>query len=148
VKRTYLELYVLAVCFVAVACFVVTLCANIYSIIRMAAPEFSLNSAQFERYQSNDTFWDFCIQDRTCSDEDEERPPEEELTDLRKEWLERALATEEHMGIQFFVKTLVAMLLEILVFGIHWWLGRRLQAGKLAGVTDEAEAATEKKAAH
>lgn len=129
-KRTHLEWYILAICFVSILAFVGTVGVSIYSAVRVAMPDFTMSAAEFERYQSNDAFWDFCIQDRTCSDEDEDRPDEEVLQDLRQEWLERGMTIEQRAGAQLFVKSLIALLIEIITFIIHWVFGQRLRAAK------------------
>lgn len=131
-RKPSLEWYTLAICFVSVLAMIVTVCIGIYSVVRVAAPEFTMSPSQFAQFQSNDAFWDVCLQDRLCSDVDEERPAEKALTKLRQEWYERAASVEQRSGAQWLVKCLIAALIAVIVFVIHWILGRRVRAVKAA----------------
>lgn len=140
-QKSNLERYTLALCFVSLIMLIVALCISIYSVLRVAAPEFTMSPSQFAEFQSNDAFWDVCIQDRTCSDVDEERPAEETLTKLRQNWYERAASVEQRTGAQWFVKALITSLITAIVFVTHWMLARRMRTAKPA---TEEESDTEK----
>ena len=60
VKKSLLEIYALAVCFVTVVCFVIALGIGLYDLVELAYPEFSLSSYEYERHQSDEAFmrWD------------------------------------------------------------------------------------------
>ena len=55
-KRSFVEIYGLAVCFVTLLCFVIALGVGIYDLLQVALPEFTLNAYEYERHQSNDSF--------------------------------------------------------------------------------------------
>ena len=55
-KRSFVEIYGLAVCFVTLLCFVIALGVGIYDLLQAAFPEFTLNAYEYERHQSNDSF--------------------------------------------------------------------------------------------
>ena len=55
-KKTILEVYALAVCFVTIFCFAIFLGIAIYGLIEISNPEFTLNSRAYERHQSNEAF--------------------------------------------------------------------------------------------
>ncbi len=56
-KKSRLELYALAVCFIIVVCFVVAIGVAIYDIVKITAPEFTLSSYEYRRHQNNAEFW-------------------------------------------------------------------------------------------
>ena len=143
-RKPSLEWYTLAMCFIAVLALIVTLGISVYSALRMAAPEFTMSPSQFAQFQSNDAFWDVCIQDRMCSDVNEDRPAEKTLTELRKQWYERAVSVEQRAGAQWLVKCLIAGLIAVVVFVLHWILGRRVRAVKAAAEGGDAEKSEKK----
>ena len=55
-KKSILEIYALAVCFVALLCFVIALGIGVYDLIQITNPEFTLNAYEYERHQSNEAF--------------------------------------------------------------------------------------------
>jgi len=126
VKKPSLEfhIYILTMCFVMTIIGVVTLTVMLYDVVRMSAPEITLSGEQFEKYQTNQAFWDVCRLDRLCADDGEEMPEEAMLSELRKEWFERVLSSEGHRGMRHFVLMLIALVLEILTGVGHWLLWR------------------------
>ena len=58
-KKSILEIYALAVCFVALLCFVIALGIGVYDLIQITNPEFTLNAYEYERHQSNEAFRGF-----------------------------------------------------------------------------------------
>ena len=55
-KKSILEIYALAVCFVALACFVIALGIGVYDLIQIANPVFTINAYEYDRHQSNEAF--------------------------------------------------------------------------------------------
>ncbi len=129
-KKTALEIYALAVCFVTVVCFVATLGVGLYSILEIVKPQITLNSWQYERFQSNDAFWQQCGNARFCSEQDKkkERPSEADLTKQREEEYSHALFREQRDGLQTLIKSLIVIVIDIAVFLVHWSLARRARA--------------------
>ncbi len=128
-KKTILEIYALAVCFLTVICFVVCLGIAGYSIVQISKPEFTMNSYQYDRYQSNDAFWMDCMGPH-CSvgEKTRVRPSEAELDKKRTQAFAQAITSEQRGGGQTLVKTLIVMLVDALAFGIHWLIARRARA--------------------
>ena len=129
-KKTILEVYALAVCFVTVTCFVICLGIGAYSVIQIANPEFTMNTYQYEKFQSNDSFWDCNSGGNYCSDEDKkrQRPGEDELTKKRQSAFASAIKSEQRDGSQTIVKMLIIILIDIVVFYTHWAIARRARA--------------------
>ena len=55
-KKSILEIYALAVCFVALVCFVIALGIGVYDLIQIANPVFTINAYEYNRHQSNEAF--------------------------------------------------------------------------------------------
>ncbi|MDR2240704.1 MAG: hypothetical protein LBE33_09700 [Zoogloeaceae bacterium] len=125
-KKTILEIYALAVCFVTVVCFVACLGVASYSVVQIANPNFTMHSYEYNRYQTNDAFWKDCGR-YYCSDEEKKRPrpPEAEVTKQREDAFALALASEQRDGYQTLVKTLIVILIDLVVFAAHWVIARR-----------------------
>ncbi|MDD4962352.1 MAG: hypothetical protein PHI11_00385 [Gallionella sp.] len=125
-KKTILEIYALAVCFVSIICFVVCLGVAGYSLVQIAKPDFTMRSYDFDNYQSNDTYWKMKEGRGSCSKEDKStiRPSESELTKQRTEAFSLEKASEQRDGEQTLVKTLIVILVDALAFLIHWRIAR------------------------
>ncbi|MYM87089.1 hypothetical protein GTP91_07830 [Rugamonas sp. FT82W] len=129
-KKSILEIYALAVCFVTVVCFVVALGIATYSVLEIAKPDFTLSSWQYNQHQTNEAFWNGCGTNRYCGSEEKQkdRPSEADLTKKRRESYERILVSEQRDGFQALVKCLIIMLIDLVVFGFHWVLARRARS--------------------
>ena len=129
-KKTALEIYALAVCLVAVVCFLITMIIGLYDVVKVAFPNFTLNTGTWGQHATNDAYWRWsrphCYADRTTNcDETAVRPPEEALTKQRTEALENEYAMERRTGEQGLVHAALITLLSIGVFIPHWSLARR-----------------------
>lgn len=129
-KKTILEIYALAVCFITVICFVVCLGVAGYSLIEIVKPDFTMDSYSYNKFQTNDIYWENYNGCNSCSDENKKkpRPSEDELTKQRQEALSRALMSEQRGGAQSLVKTLIIILIDIVTFFIHWLIAKRARA--------------------
>ncbi len=135
-KKTILEIYALAVCFVSIICFVVCLGVAGYSLVQIAKPDFTMSSRQFEEYQSNDIYWErngsgrYYGKSGYCSKEDKSnvRPSESDLSKQRTEAFASAKTLEQRDGGQTLVKTLIIILVNALAFLIHWRIARSARA--------------------
>lgn len=117
-KRSLLEIYALAVCFVTVVCFVVALGIGVYDLVEISKPEFTLSSHEFERHQSNEAFtrrWP----------KDKERPSDEEITKLRQESYQIELRKEQRSALQNLVQVSIILVIDVLFFLVHWRLAKR-----------------------
>ena len=55
-KKSSVEIYGLAVCFVTLLCIIIALGVGIYDLLQITYPEFTLSAYEYERHQSNDSF--------------------------------------------------------------------------------------------
>jgi hypothetical protein len=126
-KKTILEIYALAVCFVAVICFVVCLGIAGYGLIQFQKPDFTLSSYQYDTYQDNDAYWRGGRIDSYCADDEKGkvRPSEDELTKQRVARFGHVLASEQRDGLQNLVKAFLVIFVDALAFMVHWGIARR-----------------------
>lgn len=128
VKKTILEIYALAVCFITVVCFVIALGIAAYGIVGVANPDFTISSWVYTQHQTNDAFWNGAGGPRVrdgVDDKSRERPNEAELTKQREASYVRALASERRDSLQSVVKSSIVILIDTIVFFVHWLIARR-----------------------
>jgi hypothetical protein len=130
-KKTVLEIYALAVCFVTVVCFVIALGIAAYGVVGITSPDFTMSSWMYTQHQSNDAFWNSPggSRGRGSEDKSKERPNEPELTKLREASYDRALASERRDSFQSVTKSSIVIFIDVVVFFLHWLLARRERKG-------------------
>lgn len=119
-KKTLLEIYALAVCFVTVVCFAVALGIGVYDVIQIISPEFTLDSYKFEQHQSNEAF----LKARDCNKKDKTVFSEEDLTKKRIESYQIAIKMERRDGLQSLSRAIIIILIDIIIFLLHWRIAR------------------------
>ena len=132
-KKSIREIYALAVCFIALMCFVIALGIGMYDLIQIANPEFTISGYEYERHQSNEAFRG--SPGRVAlrgiapgiSVEPTERP-EEEVTQQREESFQAALRSERRRGMQSLIQIMIILVIDVLVFVPHWLLARSTRA--------------------
>jgi hypothetical protein len=133
-KKTVLEIYALSVCFVAVVCLVISVGVGLYSIVEIAAPQFTMRGYTYNQYQSNEAYWVSCGPGiRSCgSGEKPPRPSEAELTAKREAGFLAELSSERRDGAQTLIKSAIFALLGAVAFFVHWQLAKRERASAAA----------------
>ena len=128
-KKSFVEIYGLAVCFVTLLCFVIALGVGIYDLLQVAFPEFTLNAYEYERHQSNDSFRNAPPVFRSVPRIAEAVPipeaTEDEITRQREDSYRSVLQFERRRAGQSLVMVGIVMLIDVLVFLPHWILARR-----------------------
>lgn len=134
-KKNLLEIYALAVCFITVVCFVIAAGIGSYSLIEVAKPDFTMSAYLYEQYQTNDSYWNGrgCL-GPYCGNEEKkkERPGEAELTRQRQDAYSHALLSEQRAGSQTLVKAVIVMLIDAVVFLLHWLIALRARRNSAA----------------
>jgi len=138
-KKSILEIYALAVCFLALLCFVIALGIGVYDLIQIANPEFTISAYEYERHQSNEAFDTVRgSPGRTLRGispgipiEPTERP-EEEVTQQREESFQAALRFERRRGMQSLIQIIIILVIDVLVFVPHWLWIRRTRVASMA----------------
>lgn len=131
-KKSILEIYALAVCFAAIACFAIALGVAIYNAIQVINPEFTMSAYEYDRHQSNDAFWKGRHNVYDTDKREQKRPPEEELTKLRLESYQQGLKSERRNAFQSLTKAVIIMIIDIVFFAVHWRIARRARESNIA----------------
>ena len=148
-KKSILEIYALAVCFVALVCFVIALGIGVYDLIQIANPVFTINAYEYDRHQSNEAFRRFpglygivgpghlafgsggatgeVVVEPRIPIEPTTPAVEEEVTRQREESYQAALRSERRRGMQSFLRVVIILVIDVLVFVPHWFLARRIR---------------------
>ncbi|HQQ63758.1 MAG TPA: hypothetical protein PLF22_09320 [Pseudomonadales bacterium] len=126
--KTNIEIYALAVCFVSVLCLVVLFGAAGYSTFQILTPEMTMSSYKYDKYQSNDTFWNgrsgVCSKDAKSA----EKPADDVLTRQRLEAFDMELKSERRDGFQSLTRCFLFSLAAALSLFIHWKLLQKTKA--------------------
>ena len=123
-KKSLLEIYALAICFVTIICFAVVLGIGLYDILEMSNPEMTIKSYQYQKHQSNEAFT------RNWSKKKEKRS-ETEITETREKSYSVALKAEQRDAIQSFIRVLIIMLINFIIFLVHWRLAKHAREPSL-----------------
>jgi hypothetical protein len=99
----------------------------IYGMVRIAHPEFTMNSWAYFQHQTNDAFW-AGRSSRGADEMKRERPSEADLTKEREESYARAISAERRDSAQMLVKTAIVILIDLVVFLFHWVIARRARS--------------------
>jgi hypothetical protein len=121
-KKSALEIYSLAVCFIGVVALVISLGIGIFSSISIMFPDFTVDQWQYEQHQSNEKFWQN-HPNRYPPEKDgkmKEKPSEEKLTKMRNKSYELVLSNEQRSGAQTLVNSIIFFIISSIVFFIHW----------------------------
>lgn len=119
-KKTILEIYCLAVCFVTLVCFVITLGIASYDLLQMSAPEFTLEASQFQKHQSNEAFT------KSCDDDPKYKSmTKDEITAKREKSYQAALGSERREAIQSFIQCLIILIINCGIFWTHWLIAKK-----------------------
>ncbi len=120
-KKTIIEIYALAVCFVTVICLVISSGIGLYDLVEISNPEFTISSHEYKKYQTNESFIN-----NDCGEEKEIlSDKEEEITKKRMESYQNLLSIEQRNAFQSLTIVLIIIILNIVVFFIHWRIAKR-----------------------
>ncbi len=143
-KKSILEIYAFAVCFVALVCSVIALGIGVYDLIQIANPEFTIPAYEYERHQSNEAFRaplglgmplggrvPFGVAPGIPMEPTER--PEEEVTQQREKSYEAVIRSEQRRAMQSLIQVVIVLVIDVLVFVPHWLLARRTRAASMVG---------------
>ena len=122
-KKSLIEIYALAVCFMAVICFAIVFGILIYDIIEITNPEFSMSSRTINKHSSNDKFIDSVY--REAMKKKLQSKTDEEITKLRNESFALDIQDIKRKAMQSLVKLSIIIIIDIVLFYLHWILARR-----------------------
>lgn len=121
-KKSIVGIYALAVCFVIIVCAVIAAGIGAYDLVEIASPEFALSSYEYERHQSNESFFQ-----SDCEQKNSVKLTEEEKTKRRVASYDTAIKVERRDAIQSLIIVLIVLSIDASVFFAHWKLACRSQ---------------------
>lgn len=124
-KRSLVEIYALAVCFVTISCFAITFGVAVYDLIQITNPEFTLNAHEYQKHETNKAFIDACYNEER--QEKLRAMPDEEVTALRTTSFERALKSEKRDALQSLAMNMIIIVIDAVLFALHWLIARRVR---------------------
>ena len=119
--KSLLEIYALAVCFVAAIVLSVSTIIILSNVAKIVAPEFFMSTHISRHYQSNQSYRMY-LQDRGVTEMDDEI----ELARMRREEYADMISGEQRRGYQNVIQSLITVFVLAIVFVLHWKLARRL----------------------
>jgi len=121
-KKSVLEIYSLAVCFIGVVALVISLGTGIFSSLAIMFPDFTIDQWQYEQHQTNEKYWENHPNryPPELKGEMREKPSDEKLTKMRNESYEIVLKSEQRNGAQTLVNSVIFFIISTFVFFIHW----------------------------
>ena len=117
-KKTILEIYALAICFVATIFLIINISDGVYNIVGIIKPDLTMSSYAYDPLQSNERYREKCCKD------DKNKKNDAEITRLRKGAYEVELRSEARDSLQKAIKNLIYSLLSGIVLFGHWKLSR------------------------
>ncbi|MXX99167.1 MAG: hypothetical protein F4Y58_04565 [Gammaproteobacteria bacterium] len=124
VKRTFLELYALAVCFINILIGSIAVGIIIYGAVSVISPELTLSSWEYSKYQSNDEFIASRPDTENFSDKFKNMSVQE-ISRERDVAYRLALKAEQRDGMQSIIRFFIVLLIQIILFIVHWRLAQR-----------------------
>jgi len=119
--RSLIGFYALAVCFCALMCLMIVLGIGGYSLVRIAAPEFTLAANPGSYTDEQFLQWY----------PDKKNLPPADLAKAKVEMRAVAVQHERHSAQQTLVYVLIIAAIDSVVYALHWRLARRAE-GRLA----------------
>jgi hypothetical protein len=138
-KKTFVEIYGLAVCFFSVACFVIVLGIAVWNVTGALYPEFTIDNMRYEMHKSDEAY----SRQRagparlynpeglhTSGYSAAEELSGEALTQARQSSWERTVQGERRSSIQGLAKNSIVLIISILIFWIHWVIATRARESR------------------
>ena len=125
-KKSLIEIYALAVCFVAIVCMAISTGVAIYDLVEITFPTFTMSAWKYDKHLSNDAYRS---QMSSCGNKGEEKKTytEEEITKKREASLATAIKSERRGAQQSFVTVLIIIIIDVVLFVVHWKMARRVR---------------------
>ncbi len=126
-KHTIFEIYVYLVCFIALSCGVISLGAGVYSLVVISAPGFMLSEEQVQMHRDNESFVRSYYKSKI-----HEILTDEQITAQRAKNLKIVINDERRNAIKRFIGSVIVILINIVVFIVHWRIGEGVAKGAKA----------------
>lgn len=121
-KKSILEIYSLAVCFIGVIAIVISMAISIYTLIEIADPEFGISQWEYQRHLSNENFWENNPKNVANfeSSENKQKPTNEEITKLREASYKNVLLTSQLESKKTLIQSIIFLVISSIAFFFHW----------------------------
>jgi len=145
------RIYLLAVCFVSVVCVAITAGVGLYSLLKLAAPELTLDTHSYNSHQSLDNFKKSHFyanrfhpqalfvpgvakplpirqSDSLKNSAQGAEPiplPNDEIEQLRLESYQMLIKNHKRSAVQELIRTAIVLLVSCILFFAHWRIIRR-----------------------
>jgi hypothetical protein len=126
-KHTIFEIYVYLVCFIALSCGVISLGAGVYSLVEISAPGFMLSEEWVQMHRDNESFVRSFYKSKI-----HEILTDEQITAQRAKNLKIVIDDERRNAIKRFIGSVIVILINIVVFIVHWRIGESMTKGAKA----------------
>ena len=123
-KRTFLELYALAVCFINMLIGSIAVGIIIYGAVSVISPELTLARWEYSKYQSNDEFIASRPDTENFSDKFKNMSAQE-ISRERDVAYRITLKAEQRDGMQSIIRFFIVLLIQIILFIVHWKLAKK-----------------------
>lgn len=127
-KKSILEIYAMAICFVAVVAFTISLGIGLYNIVQIVNPKLTMNTWDWERFSNNDTFFNnssHLFYDKSSEQLDRKYFTEDEITEKRENSLKLAIENEKRSALQSLIRVIIFLLITSTVYFLHWRLAKK-----------------------
>lgn len=122
--KSKLETYGLSVCFAMVVSLVISMSIAGYALLEIVTPEVTMSSYEYEKYQTNESYWK---SNGSCSKEESSavKPGDEELTKQRSAAFAKEIENEKRVGFQSLMQCLLFIATSAVSLCIHWIIARK-----------------------
>ena len=135
-KKSLIEIYALAVCFICAVIFSIFVSVGIYSIFEVTNPEFTMAPYDHTPHSNNEKFLEHKL---SSIPKDYDNPyknmSQQQLTEARERSFQLALEKERRGGRQSLLQTLIAAFVLTLMFGIHWTIAKKARRSNNASLS-------------
>ena len=118
-KKTILEIYALATCFIALIFLIINISEGAYNTIGLIKPDLTMSSYTYDYLQTDERYRkNIERNDKTSSKTDEE------ISRLRLEAYDIEIKSEARSRFQKIIKNIIYILIAGIVLLIHWKLSK------------------------
>lgn len=124
-KKSLVEIYALAVCFITVGCFVIVAAIAAWDVVQLAAPKFTINNNEYEAHLTDQQYSNWLVLRNQYQDERYAPPSGAELTSARITSWEQAIKSEQRGALQSLAKNFIIFAIAAFAFMAHWRMAKR-----------------------
>ncbi len=127
-KKTILEIYALAICFISIIFLLINISEGVYNVIGIFNPELTMPSYKYEYLQSNERYRNHCCNSKG---DGKKNKSDEEITKLRMENYNIELRSESRSKMQSLIRNIIYIFLSGIVLVIHWRISKSARGASI-----------------